>query len=124
MTSTAAETLVAIDRQQAAEYAASTTKISAAVVALMKQDGWQIFLATYAREKDLIKEKGDYATLEDFKADRRAIQIVDTIIETFKGYVDDAEAAAETLKRFAEDDLPTDRGIMLLDAQESATLEG
>lgn len=122
--STAADQIVAIDRQQAAEYAAHSEKISAAVVALMKQDGWQIFLTTYAREKDRIKEKDDYATLEDFKADRRAIGIVDTIIETFKGYVEDAEAAAETMRRFAADDLPKDRGIMLLDAQEGATLEG
>lgn len=116
--------LGAIDRETAKTYAAATEKISGAVLSMLKTDGWQIFLALYARERDRIKEKKDYVSLEDFKADRAAIDIVDSIVNTFKGYVDDAEDAAKMLAAFGEEDTNSNRGIMLIDAAEGATMEG
>lgn len=106
------------------DYAASTGKISSAVESLMKQDGWQIFIALYEREKQRIKEKDDYATLEAFKGDRAAIEIVEAILDTFKGFMQDASEAAILLKDLSTDDLPKDRGIMLIEATEGATMEG
>lgn len=114
----------AMSAEKIKDYAASTGKISSAVESLMKQDGWQIFLALYEREKQRIREKDDYPSLEAFKGDRAAIEIVESILDTFKGFMQDASEAAILLKDLSTDDLPKDRGIMLIEATEGATMEG
>ena len=119
----ALEGIGTLSREQIEEYAASTEKIANAVSSLTRHDGWGIFLALVAREFDTIKEKADYEKLEDFKADRRAIEIVETIIETFKGYIEDAETA-QTLLAGLRDGAPQDRGILLIEQSESAIMEG
>jgi hypothetical protein len=112
-----------LSKEQIEEYAASTEKIANAVVSLTRHDGWGIFMALLEREFAAIKEKSDYAKLEDFKADRAAIAIVEDIIETFKGYIEDAESAQTLLAGLAEE-APQDRGILLIEHQEGAIMEG
>lgn len=105
----------------------ATIKIASAVESMLKQDGWKIFMALYDREKKRIRAKDDYASLEDFKADRKAIDIVDSVLDTFEGYMEDAKAASLLLNALsaAEEDGGKNRGIMLIEASEgNATLEG
>jgi len=106
------------------EYAAATGRIAAAVESLTRQDGWQIFLLLYARKKQEIKEKSDYPSLEAFKADRAAIDIVESILDQFKGYTQDATDAATLLSGLSPEDEPKDRGIMLIEAAEGGNIEG
>lgn len=106
------------------DYAASTGKIAAAVESLIRQDGWQIFMALYARRKQEIRDKDDYPSLEAFKADRQAIDIVEGILDTFKGYIQDAGDAATLLAGLSPDENPKDRGIMLIEASEGGSIEG
>lgn len=106
------------------DYAASTGKIAAAVESMLRQDGWQIFMALYQRTKNEIKEKNDYPSLEDFKADRRAIDIVEGVLDTFRGYMQDAADAGTLLAGLSPEETPTDRGIMLIEAAEGVSLEG
>lgn len=121
----AGERIGAMSTEQIKEYAANTGKISSSVESMLKHDGWAIFMALYERRKSDIKDKSDYASFEDFKADRAAIDIVDSILETFKGYIQDAQDAATMLSGLSPEDTPKDRGIMLIEATEGGTsLEG
>ena len=106
------------------DYAISTGKIAAAVESMLRQDGWQIFMALYNRTKNEIKEKNDYASLEDFKADRKALDIVEGVLDVFKGYISDASDAATLLAGLSPEESPTDRGIMLIEQAEGGTVEG
>lgn len=109
--------------EKAKDYAAAAGRIAGAVEALLKHDGWEIFMALYKRECDAIRAREDYDTIEAFRGDREAIRIVDGIIETFKGYVEDAEAAAKALEGLSTDE-PRSRGIMLIEAAEGGSIEG
>ena len=115
--------LEGLNAEQIRAYAASTEKIATAVESLVKTDGWHIFLALFEHRKQEIKDRSDYASLEEFHADRQAIDIVDGIISTFEGYVQDAKEAADTLAGIA-DEPPKDRGIMLIEHMEGGTIEG
>ena len=112
-----------MNAEQLKVYAANADKIAVAIEALMKQDGWMIFMALYERRKQEIQEKDDYPSLEDFKADRRALDIVEGIIDSFKGYIQDATEAANTLAGLTSEP-PKDRGIMLIEHMEGGTVEG
>lgn len=100
------------------EYSANSARVASAIEGLMRHDGWQIFLALYDRRKEDIRAKADYASLEDFKADRRAIEIVDEIIEEFKGFVADAAEAAAFVAGLPTEEEPRSRGIMLIESME------
>jgi len=113
-----------VDPEKVKDYAAATGKISSAVSSMVGSDGWLILMALLKREREAIYEKKDYPTIQDFKADREALDIVDRILDTFKGYVEDAKDAAEMLSKLDEQESPTDRGIMLIERAEGAMLEG
>lgn len=113
-----------IDPEKVKDYAAATGKISSAVDSMVRSDGWQIFMALFEREKKAIKDKDDYPSLQDFKADREAIAIVERILDTYQGYIQDAKDAADMMAMMSTEESPTERGIMLIEAAEGAMLEG
>lgn len=113
-----------LDPERIKDYAAATGKIAQAVESLTRHDGWLIFMALYQREKNRIKEQSNYSTLEDFKADRRAIEIVEAILDEFQGYISDAQGAGDMLAGLSPETAGKDRGIMLIEAAEGGTIEG
>lgn len=106
------------------QYTASAGKISSAIQSIIRSDGWMIFLALYKRKKREIMDRDDYATIEEFKADRKAIEIVDGILDEFNGWIEDAEAAAVLLAGLTGEESTPDRGIMLIEAAEGGSMEG
>ena len=50
------------------------------VEVLLKSDGWKIFKEIYEKKIDEIKEKDNYKTFLDFKAERKAIKVLRNII--------------------------------------------
>lgn len=93
-----------ITADEAKAYASKAANIAHAVESLQKHNGWQVFLACFYNKKEEIYAKEDYATIEAFHADRTAIKIVEEILEEFKGFVEDAEGAAEILIKLTESD--------------------
>lgn len=109
---------------QIKEYAENTASLAGIVSQLVQSSGWQIFLALYELRKREIKNKSDYESFEDFKADRRALDIVDGIVQSFEDYQNDAKDAAEALLKLTGEDTPIERGIMLIEHVEGASIEG
>ncbi len=106
-----------LDRLKA--YAGDVGKIAREVEALMKSDGWQIFLALWEREKSEIKEKSEYDSLEDFNADRRCIKRFDNIVARFGEYVADASEADILLNKLITKEGQTpNKGVLILDSLE------
>lgn len=75
----------------------------------IKSDGWKLFLALYRKKAIEIREKDDYPSLEDFRADRRGLAFVRQLIDEFRAFEEDAEAASQTLIQLhkAESRTPT-----------------
>lgn len=96
-------------------YQAAVEALASACENLLGSDGWQIFLALFHRRKQEIYSRDDYETLADFKGDRKAIEIVEGIIEDMRTFKEDGEAQREYLAHLNDAD-PTPRGIMLIEA--------
>lgn len=99
-------------------YAGDVAKIASAIQSVFRHDGWQIFLAVFQKEKDEIKERKDYTTLEDFKADRKAIDIIESVIETLSGYIADATEADSLLKTLTDPSQTPSKSVLILDSLE------
>ena len=113
----------AVDPEKVKAYAANIASLAQAIEQLEKSDGWAVFMALFQREKQIIYEKDNYDTLADFKGDRKAIEIVDGIIDIFKGYKQDASDAATLLTGLSPDDAKQERGIMIIEAAEESNRE-
>ncbi len=72
------------------------------VEGFVKHKGFKMMLDTFGEKFSEIKNKSDYKTLEDFKADRKAIDIVHEMLEELFGHINDAELAADTLSKLKE----------------------
>lgn len=106
-----------IDRLKA--YAGDVGKVARDIEALIKSDGWQIFLALLEREKRDIKERTDYKTIEEFKAERKAIEVFDGIMEKFNEYISDASEADDLIIKITQDLSQTpNKGVLILDSLE------
>lgn len=82
-----------IPLEQAAEYAADTGKVAAAVKALLATEGWKIFLHSIEKRRGDVLAKRDYQTIEAFQSDRTALDIVDDAIGEMDDLIEDAEQA-------------------------------
>lgn len=107
-----------ISTEKAKEYAANLDSVASACESMMKSEGWGLFMALFEIEKRAIKDTEDYATIEEFRADRGAIKIVEAIIEKMRGYISDAQSAAELFQRLQGKGEDASRGIMMIDAVE------
>lgn len=105
--------------EEVKNFANDVGKISTAVETMVKSDGWQIFLAHFEKIKEEIKDKSDYDTLQSFKADRTALDIVEEIFEEFKGYISDAKEAADLLTALSQEK-EQPRGIFIGDEGKEA----
>lgn len=103
-----------ISSEKAAEYAADTMKVATAVASLFKQEGWQIFRALFEQKKQEVKDKDDYASLEDFKADRRALKTVEDMIGELASYIDDASRARDLFNKIIDAEGQTPRSTAAL----------
>ncbi len=109
--------------QKKKDYAVSSSKVASAIEALNRHDGWQIFLALYDRKKNQIKEKRDYATIEELKGDRIALDIVDELLEELLGYIKEAQDATDLLSTLEGEGGAAPRGIMLINEMEGNNIE-
>jgi hypothetical protein len=105
------ETILPLETAQA--YAADTAKAATAITAMLGSDGWAIFTAILADRKREVQERDDYATLEDFRTDRRALAIVADLIGGLETLVEDAKAAADLFTKLAGAEGQTPRSISL-----------
>lgn len=113
-----------LDISKIKEYAQNASRVGSAIESLRRHDGWQIFLALYKRRKETIKETNDYADITDFRADRKALDIIDEIFTEMEGFISDADEATKQLVGISSDDTPRERGIMLIEAMEDVNREG
>lgn len=118
----AEEQVPPVSEEKIKEYVENTGALAGAIVSMMKSDGWAVFMALYKREKAAIKEREDYTTIEEFKGDRAAIGIIDGILETFEGYIEEAKEAADLLSS-STDSPKQERGIMLIESVEESNRE-
>lgn len=106
----------------AKKYAADTGAIAKAVESLLGSDGWKIFSALFIHKKREIMARDDYETLDAFKGDRKAIDIVEEILTDLKGYIEDAKGAQAILNKLAEEDQTS--SFILSEQQGEETREG
>ena len=116
-----------LDIDKMKHYAANASRVGTAIEALKRHDGWQIFVALFHRRKKEIQDRSDYADdlqgLAQFKGDRKAIEIIESIFGEMDGFIEDANSAQEALQGIStEPEKP--RGIMLIEAMEESGREG
>lgn len=98
--------------EKAAEYAADAAKVATAVQGLFKHEGWAIFVELFNKRSDEVKDRDDYTSLEDFKADRRAIKQVEELVEELRSYIDDASRADELFNKIISAEGQTPRSMV------------
>ena len=69
------------------------------VEAMLKSPGWEIFKDILGKKFQEIKDKDDYETIEDFRADRKAVEIVSGIVKELEDIVLEAEEADNILDK-------------------------
>lgn len=106
------EPIIPLD--QAKEYAGDTAKAASAIKAMKGSAGWSIFLEVMRRRKDTIIAKNDYTTIEAFRADRLALDIVEDAIGELDDLVEDAATAAELFDNLAGAESQTPRSTVEL----------
>lgn len=112
-----------MDAGQLKAYSGNLSKLASVVESLVKSDGWCIFLAKWEKEKKAIHLK-DYKTFEEFKADRKAIEIFEGILEDFEGYISDAHEAQDLLTNNAENQTQSKGALMIDLIEEDAQEQG
>lgn len=110
------------DVARAKTFSDNAGQIANAVESLLRHSGWQVFLALFENKKREILAKDDYANLEDFHADRRALKIVQEMFNQMPGYIEDAESAQLLLKKLTAAENQTPISLMLGDEEDG--LEG
>lgn len=98
----AREPIISVEKMQ--EYVGDVGKVAAAIEALFGSDGWHLFLARFEQRRREIEAKDDYATIDDFHADRRALKLVDELFNELTTYRDDAQRATDLLKSLTAED--------------------
>ncbi len=98
-----------ISKEELRKLLESRTALGGKVQDLLKHDGFLILKAVFENFVRDIKNKDNYLSLEDFRADRKAIEIVQGILEELKGFVNDAELAASQVQQLidSEDSTPS-----------------
>ena len=85
--------------------------------------GYQILKAVFHNFIEDVKAKSDYTTLEAFKSDRKAIEIIQGMFSEFEGFVSNADQAVSELKKITEADSSTP-SLLSLDGEGEDTEEG
>lgn len=106
---------------EAKAYANDRGKLGHAIESLLRHDGWKIFVSLYNQRKKGVKDKTDYASIEDFRADRRALEIIDGIIDEMPGFIEDATDAQNLLKKLTEAENQTPISLLLENEDEQAS---
>lgn len=84
------------------KYEREKIDIGRLVKTVTSSEGWKLFLGLYRKKALEVRAKDDYASLEDFRADRRAVTIVRELIDEFLMYEEDAEGASQLLIQLEE----------------------
>lgn len=109
-----------LDIDRAKSFSDDAAQIGTAVESLLKHSGWQVFLALFENKKREILKKEDYVSLEDFRADRSALKIVQGIFDLMPTYIEDATEAQLLLKKLTEAENQTPISLMLGDEDDDA----
>lgn len=91
------------------KYDEGKVDIGRTVESFISHNGFELLMTIFLSEIAIIKNKDDYKSLEDFKADRKAIKLIQDMFDEFQSYVDDSEHAIIRLKKYkkAESQTPT-----------------
>ena len=91
------------------KYDEGKVDIGRTVESFISHNGFELLMTIFLTEIATIKNKDDYRSLEDFKADRRAIKLVKNMLDELQSYVEDSEYAITRLKKFkiAESQTPS-----------------
>lgn len=65
-------------------------------------EGFKLLMAIFSTEANEIKHKEDYENIADFKADRKAIEIVRKMLDELQSYIDDSESAIIRLSKLTK----------------------
>lgn len=84
------------------KYDEGKINIGRTIQSFVDHKGFELLMAIFATEVAEIKNKDDYKTIEDFKADRKAIKIVRTMLDELQSYIDNSEHAIIRLNKLKE----------------------
>lgn len=90
---------------------------------LLDSDGFLILKVIFKNLENDIRDKDDYKSLEDFKADRRAVKIIKDALSELESCVGDAEQASLELKKLIEAESSTP-SLLSLDGEGMDNEEG
>lgn len=109
-------------KEEGKAYNSAAISVGSAIESMIKSDGWSIFMALFERKQKEIQLRSDYESLEEFKADRKAIDIVHELVDITKTFKEDADSILDSMKKDGEQ--VKSRGIMMLDTLEGGNREG
>lgn len=78
------------------------------VESCVESGAWKLFRAVARRREIDVLHRDDYATLEDFRADRAGLKMLKDAMREFESYAEDADEAIELINQLAkaEDQTP------------------
>lgn len=91
-----------ITKEEIEKYDGGIIDLGRTVESFISHNGWKILMAVFLLKEKEIKDKADYKSLEEFKADRKALKIVQGMIDEFNSYIDDSKEAIIRLNKLKE----------------------
>jgi len=92
--------------------------LGATVKSLLDSQGFLILKAILHNFKNDVKEKESYQTIHEFRADRKALQIIDGLFGELDALVNNAEQAQAEIQKLIETESPTP-SLLTLDGEGS-----
>lgn len=89
-----------ITKEDLRKYDEGKIDIGRTVESFMSHNGFELLMMIFLTEIATIKNKDDYDKLEDFKADRKAIKLIQNMFDEFQSYVDESEQAIINIEKF------------------------
>lgn len=83
---------------------------------LLGGDGYLVLKAIIYNFKEDVRQKEDYTTLEDFRADRKALKIIDGLFSELDAMVGDGEQAVAEIQKLIDSEASTP-SILSLDGE-------
>ena len=80
-------------------HAEDKLKLANVVRQAKEGDAWELFLSLVRLKEIEITNRDDYATLEDFRADRAGLRFLRGVVAEFEGFADYADDALDMLGR-------------------------
>lgn len=88
-----------ITKEDIEKYAGGKIDLGRTVESFISHNGWKLLMAIFLSQERKIKDKADYKSLEEFKADRKALEIVQDMIDELNSSIDDSKEAIIQLNK-------------------------